>query len=346
VNDQYKERWLGYLRGSRTGTLFLFVDADGVSNLSIGFTNAGDLRLHVVRPDEGGTLELRVPVSGEVFGTAVVEVETDNSLRGAWSFTTGAAGTFELNRDEFQSVPAAQNLTAQVVNREVPLGAITLYRADLVRLIAEMESLVPHPNLTTIKANESGQIVAVAASTYLNKKDYMDVIRVMTISTFEVNDAPLKRIATVNLNDDGSSQLFISSPDELWTTAAAIRLEIYLTQFSSRFTGWLRKRGLTVNAFILMAIFIWMPDKPLVQRIVVFVIGVALITVIAKSHGLIPYNRVYLDPSHSKKPFAKEVPAASLAAVAGLVTAGLSSAPQIFEHANGFLLKVMHLIGF
>jgi len=222
----------------------------------------------------------------------------------------------------------------------VPLGAMTLYRTDLERLITEMESLVGKPCRTAIRATENEQIVVEPAEKYLSRKDYLDVVRVLTISTSEITDAPLKRIATVSLNDDGSSEMVISSPDEIWTAAVALRLEKFLGQFSSRFTGWLRRNGLNINSFILIAILIWMPDRPLWQRIVVFTLGVLLIAGIVKSHRLVPYNRVYLDPDRQKKPFAKELPSAVLAAFAAGVIGALASVPDIIELFRGLLIRL------
>jgi hypothetical protein len=88
-----------------------------------------------------------------------------------------------------------------------------------------------------------------------------------------------------------------------------------------------------------------MPDRPLFERIIVFSLGLIIILIIAKSHDLLPYNRVYLDPDRQKRPFAKEIPGASVAAIAGLVTAGLSSAPKIFDLAREALVALTHYLG-
>ena len=333
--DESTQRWVGYLRGSRTGTLFLNASTGGDAVLVIGFAGAGDLRLILERRAKTENIQLLLEGSREPFGSAVVEKETDDLIKGSWRFLSGAEGLFELSRDrtDLQQAPSAF-APDHIRNREVPLGAITLYRSDLERLIAEMESLVLKPSITTIRAVEGEQIVVEPSDKYLIRKDYVDVVRSMTISTTEVTSAPLKKIATVVLNDDGSSQIIISSPDEIWTEAVAIRLTRYANQFSSRFTGILRKHGLNINSFILIAIIIWMPDRPLVERIAVFSVGLVLMFGIVKSHSLLPYNRVYLDPDRQKKPFSKEIPGASMAAAAGIVTAGLSAAPQIFQAAK------------
>lgn len=340
-------RWLGYLRGSRTGTLFLIDPDDAEGTLTIGFNGGGDVRLAVAPSStDDNSFSLLLPDTRESFGNACIESRTATELKGSWSFTGGAAGVFDLtlHRPE-QSTGTVSNAADQLRNREVPLGAITLYRSDLVRLIAEMESLVPKPCVTTIRATENDQIVIEPASKYLSRQDYVDVVRVITISTSEVNDAPLKRIANVILNDDGSSQLVVTSPDEIWTSAAAVRLEQYLGQFSSKITGWLRRNGLNFNSFILAAIVLWMPDFPLVQRIAVFFVGVIFIAIIAGSHKLIPYNRVYLDPDRQKRPFAKEMPSAVLATFAAAVIGVLSNVPKIAEVVQQIYQKLMQAFG-
>lgn len=334
------QRWLGSLRGSRAGTLYLENRGDGQSLLVIGFAGGGDVRLSAIDNESNGTIDLLVEDTNEQFGVAKIEWQSDDKATGSWQFATGATGVFDLVRyaDAAATGPEViTNLPDQVLNREVPIGAVTLYRPDLERLIAEMESLVPKPNITTIRATENGQIVVQPASKYLERKDYVDVVRVLTVSTAEVSDKPIKRIANVMLDDDGSSQILISSPDEIWTEAAASRLSKFLDQFSSKLTGWLRRQGLNINTIILFAILIWIPDRPLFERIIVFGLGVLLIAMIAKSHSMLPYNRVYLDPERQKRPFAKEMPGAALAAVAGLVTSALSIAPDVFDKVGKWI---------
>jgi hypothetical protein len=328
------------LRGSRTGALFLVESATAEPILTIGFTGGGDVTLRVVRAGDSPQVEL-LDEKGQRFGGATIEHESPKQMRGSWSFSSGAQGVFDL--DLYGQEASAEPTAAppdQIWNREVPLGAMTLYRTDLERLIAEMESLVAKPCRTVIRATENEQIVVEPSDKYLSRKDYLDVVRVLTLSTSEITDAPLKRIATVSLNDDGSSEMVTSSPDEIWTAAAALRLEKFLGQFSSRFTGWLRRNGLNINSFILIAILIWMPDRPLWQRIVVFALGVLLIAGIVKSHRLVPFNRVYLDPDRQKKPFAKELPSAFLAGVGAAVIGALASVPQIIELIQRFLASL------
>lgn len=342
MNDQnnVRERWLGSLRGSRTGTLYFETADNGHSLLVIGFTGGADVRLSAIGNETNGIVDLFVEGTDQKFGFAKIELQTDTNASGFWQFTSGATGVFDLIRQA--DLPSLRHdpaviLPDQVLNREVPIGAVTLYRPDLERLIAEMESLVPKPNVTTIRATENGQIVVQQATTYLDRKDYVDVVRILTVSTAEVTDRPIKRIANVMLNDDGSSQIFISSPDEIWTEAAASRLSKFLEQFSSKLTGWLRKQGLNINTIILFAILIWIPDRPLFERVVIFGIGVLVIAMIAKSHSMLPFNRVYLDPDRQKRPFAKEMPGAALAAVAGLVISALSAAPTAFEYVGKWI---------
>lgn len=325
------ERWLGFLRGSRTGTLFLEAPDEGTPILTIGFTGAGDVRLRVMKTGEKA-FELKPESSDEVFGTGIIETTNESQITGSWKFVAGAAGLFDLTRHQPQQeqVQAQQVATTRVWSREVPLGAVTLYRSDLQRLVAEMRGLIERPCTIAVRAIEAGNIVVEDVDTYLNRPDFVDVLRVFTISAEEITNQPLKRIATLRLEED-STNIFVGSTEEMWTTAAAHRLESYVKQFTSRTTGWLRRYGLNINAFILIAILIWMPDRPLFERVVVFSLGVLVIAGIARSHRLIPFNRVYLDPEKEKKPFAKEVPAVVMVAVAGLVTTFLSSVPEIIE---------------
>jgi hypothetical protein len=166
------ERWLGSIRGSRTGTLYVEAQNTGSSLVVIGFTGGGDVRLSALENDGDETVSLFLEGTKQLFGTAQIESQTDDKANGSWKFVTGAAGVFDVIRyaDGPNSLTErASNLPDQVWNREIPIGAITLFRPDLQRLIAEMESLVPKPNITNVRATENGQVVVQPASKYISR---------------------------------------------------------------------------------------------------------------------------------------------------------------------------------
>lgn len=340
-------RWIGGFKGARVATVYFQEGPDGRGLLSIGWSGGGDISMDAEPGPQPNVRILKAVGTDKPCGTLTIEQTSENQISGSWSLDSGALGIFELvlARDSNEVQQVAAQTAQSLWDRARPIGAVTLDRADIVRLISEMESYVPEPRQTIIRATEYGQSIVQSAASYLGRTDYPEVVRSMVISTEEANKTSYHKVINLILDDDGSSRIVASSPDELWTAAAAQRLDEYLTQFSSRLTGWLRRRGLGINTVILIAILIWMPDRPLVERIIGFSLGVALIALIARSHKLLPYNRVYLNPQRQKQPFAKELPGAAMAAAAGTVAAMLSSVPAIVRALKDIWPTIINYFG-
>ncbi|WP_146001626.1 hypothetical protein [Sphingobium fuliginis] len=278
----------------------------------------------------------------------MLEENSPERRSGTWRLWNGMEGIFNL----IPALPALSSTPSpsaaplvQFWNKDTPLGAITLYRSDLERLIAELENFVPDPRLTVIRANESDQTIVNKADIYLSRKDYPEVVRIMMISCEEIVSQGYRKIITLNLNDDGSSTLGVSSPDELWTAAVSMQTEKFMRQFTSGPTGWFRKRGLNINALILMAVIIWMPDRPLIERVFGFIAAAIVIFVIVKSHQLIPYTRVYLNPDKIRRPFEKEVPSIVMTSLAGGLAAVISAMPSFIEWLQHVVSAVWRALG-
>ena len=348
-------RWMGDIRGARAGTLYWTDQPEGDGRFSVGLPDNQTLAF-LTRPQAGDATKYLLyfpPSAGSPnslpAGELSLEINESERRAGTWRLWNGAEGIFNLIPAGMPSPsgphnPASPQLV-QFWNKDTPLGAITLYRSDLERLIAELESFVPEPRLTVIRANENDQTIVNKADIYLSRKDYPDVVRELVITCEEVIPQGYRKIITLNLNDDASSTLGVSSPDELWTAAVSIRTEKFISQFTSGLTGWLRKKGLNINSLILVGIIIWMPDRPLIERIFGFIAAVIVIFVIFKSHQLVPYTRVYLNPDKVRRPFEKEVPSIVLTSLAGVLAALVSALPSIIDKVSHVVESVWRVIG-
>ena len=348
-------RWMGDIRGARAGTLYWADQLEGDGRFSVGLPDHQTLAF-LTRPKAGDTSKYLLyfpPSAGTpnplAAGELSLEINESERRAGTWRLWNGAEGIFNLVPAAVPSpsgahTPAPPPLI-QFWNKDTPLGAITLYRSDLERLIAELESFVPEPRLTVIRANENDQIIVNKADTYLSRKDYPEVVRELVITCEEVVTQGYRKIITLNLNDDASSTLGVSSPDELWTAAVSIRTEKFITQFTSGLTGWLRKKGLNINSLILVGIIIWMPDRPLIERVFGFIAAVIAIFVIFKSHQLVPYTRVYLNPDKVRRPFEKEVPSIVLTSLAGVLAGVVSALPSIIDKVRHIADNIWRVIG-
>jgi hypothetical protein len=331
---------MGQVRGAHAGTAYFAETSTGDIRLSIGVAQYQSMAFIGRRDSLAGctlTSIVGAAQSSTPVGAVVFEREAADAKFGTWRLADGAEGVIELvpapkaaDRDTTQA-PTQTSAPPGIWNKTIPLGAITLYRDDLLKLIAEIESHVPTPRTTTIRGREFGHDVANLADVYLARKDLPRILTDITINCEQSAVPGFKKILSLTLSDEASSQLFVSSPDELWTEAAAARVPAFLKQYMSPLTGWARRHGLNINFIVLLGVLVWMPDHSLGERLLALAFAVGVILAIARSHRLIPYTRVYLEPDQQKYPFAREIPAIFGALVAAAVTFLVSSAPRIFE---------------
>ncbi|WP_147418742.1 hypothetical protein [Sphingobium terrigena] len=333
------KHWVGELKGARYGPLYWTEDGEGAGEFS-ATTSDGKALAFSTASDSSTPNRIRLFTKDSGSGNAVLvggmsfEIRAAKQCSGTWDLLDGSKGIFDLALAERPSESpslSAQSPAPQLWNKEALLGAVTLYRADLERLIAELETFVPAPATTYIRATEGGQVIVHQADAYLARRDRPDIIKDMSIVREEIVSTGFKKIATVNLNDSGENNISVSSPDELWTSAVSQRLESFMGQFTSVFTGILRKHGLNINSLILLCVLIVIPDYKINTRIFIAIGAILIILAIAGSHKFIRFARVYLDPDRPKNPYSKEVPSAIMALIATVIATGFSTLPQILD---------------
>lgn len=346
-------RWIGGLNGSRVGHLFWTENEDGVGELSLGQPDGKTLKFSIrQRNDDPQKYDLEIATEGttNLQHIGVLEVENGNqSLRvGSWSLNDGSAGTFEVFVKKIGEASSNDNplekSQVQIANKDVPLGAITLYRSDLDRIIAELESYFSEPVIPIIRAREGSQVVVRNAAEYLARGDLPEKLKELTIAV-EVNSLHgLKKVVNLTLSDDLDSKISVSSPDELWTEAVASRLGSFMGEFTSTFTGFLRRHGLNVNTVFLVILLIALPEFELFERVVLTTLVVLLMLLVARSHKLVPYARIYLAPDRVRKPYSKEIPSMVLSLFVAATAAALTAAPKISEWITTFLQSALNAI--
>ena len=244
--------WIGDVRGTQIGNAFLDENEGGRGELRVALNNGAVSVWTTLR--EGAQLQLNAATDENISVTGIIDVDfqSESGFSGTWQLSDGNKGVVN-----FVTAPSAQNPPtqlpeqhAQLWNKTIPLGAITLYRADLERLIAEIESHIPQPLQTSIRATENGQVIAMPAKQYLARKEFVDQVNDIALLTEEVVSQGLKKQISVIMNNDGSSNVVAVSPDELWTSAVCSRVEGFLNQFGDRFSSLFRKYGLNVNSVV------------------------------------------------------------------------------------------------
>lgn len=334
------KHWVGTLRGSRVGPLYWIEHNASNGDFSFTTTDNKAFAFRSIRDQESDGLIALVSEKPDEKGNPVrlgelrIEAANEDICNGTWHLADGSRGIFDLQRRSFSTDIAnvvSQGGSPKLWNKEIPLGAITLYRRDLDSLIAELETHIPDNASTVIRATESGQVIVQNVNDYLSRRDLLDVVSEFTISR-ESNDTPgFKKIITVNLNNNGENNVVASSPDELWTSAVSQRVASFMEQFTSSLTGFLRRHGLNVNSFLIIGLVIVLPDYHVKERIIITIGVIFIILMIARSHKFIRFARVYLDHDRTKRPFSKELPSAILAVAATGIAATFGALPEIVD---------------
>lgn len=348
-----ESRWIGGLNGSRVGHLFWSENEQGVGELSLGQSNGNTLKFGIKRQQPNSNiydLEIKNTETGEsqTIGTMNVEVGNQSLRAGTWALNDGSAGTFEVVIKKVGENSPGQNpleqSQVQIANKDVPLGAITIYRSDLLRVIAELESYFIEPVIPIIRAREGDQVIVRNAAEYLSRGELPELLKEMTILIESNAVHGLKKVINLTLSDDLDSKISVSSPNELWTEAVSQRLGRYMEQFTSTLTGFLRRHGLNVNTFFLIILLIALPEFQLLERVVLAILVVILMLIVARSHKLVPYARIYLDPDRVRRPFSKELPSVILGAFVAITTGALGALPKISEWIVNTLQSILNAI--
>lgn len=219
-----KKHWVGMLRGARVGPLYWAEDENGEGILSFTTSDNQSFSFRTVRGQAGKTtITLLADKPDEnsppaPLGSLNFEDMSEISCAGTWQLVDGSKGIFELfvsSRGVTEPDKANQLPSPKLWNKEIPLGAVTLYRRDLESLIAELETHIPENASTIIRATEGGQVIIQDANEYLSRKDLLDVLTEITISREENVTPGYKKIITVTLNNNDQNNVTASSPEEL-----------------------------------------------------------------------------------------------------------------------------------
>lgn len=333
-------KWIGTLNGSRFGGAFLSEDEH--CNGRLVFTQAeGTTLVFSSRYQSGNANTISLLLEGKddgaptIVGELNLESYSSSHRTGTWRFVDGSAGTFDLIKKEFGASATGTNPfeTSQlsVSNKEVPLGAITMYRPDLSRLISEIESYFEGPIVPIIRAKENSQHLTANAAEYLARGDLPEELKELTVSAEQNAKHGLKRIVSITISDDLDSRVTVSSPDELWTEAVSVRLSAFMNEFTGTFTGFMRRHGTNFNGLLLLGLIVAAPELELEIRLALLAAILVFILVVTRTLRLVPFARVYLDPDRIRKPFSKEFPGAIMALFTAMAAAASTAAPEFLQ---------------
>jgi hypothetical protein len=282
TQNNFNELWAGRIFGTNTGKVFLRVGGEPrelSGALFLADDDHGNARLDVTGSFEEGVLRLKaVPAASEEgvqLGNveAVARLQPNGQLLGQWESDVNTGGTFHLYphttaMDETSSVGPEQLYT---VSRE--LGALQLYRDDIIELIRLLERDL-RPSRVIVSHLDRGAEISRFASDFEAGIHQHDRLEWIKLTVQAAHASGINRVATVDLGQ-AFNRVTTQGSDESWVLGEAEALASHLRKREKRLSTKLGKYRVSLNQLIAVLALIAMPDLEIVPR------GVFVLTVLA-----------------------------------------------------------------
>jgi len=313
--------WLGEIRGTHIGNAFLRVyrsNGELISDLRIniqGEVTVFDGRVNAGPPmtiDLVPHVEPGIEIDQSLVGRMTIgnihtdgfssEWELSNGARGIakWIATTVSQGTTTVQ------TPLVPIRPAQLISKEVPIGAVTIYRTELEGLIQKLKSLCSNDIEPVITATIDNGKVIMYAKDILARGDLPSSVNECTISIAD-NQPNAQKSIVINFNKQSESNVVVQGPDETWSTGASVDLTEFMKRYTSYGTTAFRKYGLLINAFIFLSAIIVIPDFDIVERVLLIIVIYTVMIAFISLHALVPNTVIYFDDT-KRNPFRRQLP--------------------------------------
>lgn len=290
--------WAGRVYGTNTGNLFIEfqrVEAPHVSGtlrfmdtafgLAVySFEGTFDEALKITaKPTQGGQgIQL-----GEI--TAEARLTPEGNLRGTWTSSLGAGGTFEAfphdatpSRMQSRDAPT---IPEQLYTKNVALGSIRLFAEDVRQLLTyiRQDFLTGRPIVTF---NARGGEVTRYAEDFLRDADTLGRLDYFKVTIQEPEAYGINRLVVVELSAFGSNEVRVQGVQESWVIGKAEALASLLTRYQSTLITTYKKFGLNLNQAIFLAMLVVMPSiNAWTDRVVFAVVVFVLLTAMLWLHA-------------------------------------------------------------
>jgi hypothetical protein len=306
--------WAGQIFGTNTGKIFAEFE-----NTEIGFSGVLRLlddRFGIAVYDVNGTFDgVTVEFEGkpkqaaEDVGLTSIRAKAsltpEGNLRGQWESEAGTGGTFVAfpHDTPHQESPAPGALPERLHTATRKLGAIRLYRADVIELIAFLGRDFTAPRVV-VTYYERGNEISVHASQFEKYFDRLGELRFLKLWVQEPEAYGLNRNASIELNADGVNEVRTQGVQESWVIGKAESLASRLRLNEKALFTTFRKYGLNINGILFLIALVLLPELPLGRRTVFIVILFAMFVTVMKVHEkAIPNAAIYLS---AREPSAVE----------------------------------------
>lgn len=283
------ELWAGHIYGTNTGKIFLELTG-APNNLSGKLRVADDLfgvtLINVAGSFRDGLLQITGQVQeapdGLVFGdlSAKAKLQPNGSFSGEWESTIGTGGAFQLfPHTGIRVGPSSEPGLEQVYTVSKELGALALYRDDILQLIRLLERDF-HPERVIVAYVDRGTEIARYASdfeTHLSGLDNLQSIKL----TAQLRDAPgVNRIATIDVGQS-YNRIVVQGPEESWVLGEAESLASHLRKREKQLYTRVGKYHVGLNQVVALGALVAMPELPFLER-AIFIVTVVIFLAIAE----------------------------------------------------------------
>jgi hypothetical protein len=297
--------WAGQIYGTNTGKLFVeFQNGEqGFSGLLRFLDDRFGIAIfEVTGTFDGTTVEFEGKPKQAAEGVELGSVQAkatltpEGNLRGQWETTIGTGGTFVAFPHDTpqQERPAPGMLPERIHTATRNLGAIRLYRADVVELIAFLGRDFKAPRVI-VTYHERGNEISVYADHFLNELDRLGELRFLKLAVQEPDAYGINRVASIELNAHGVNEVRAQGVQEAWVIGKAEALAAQLRQRQKALSTTFKKHGLNLNGLLFLIGLILLPELPLQRRIAFVFILLVIVLAFAKFHEkVIPNAAIYL----------------------------------------------------
>jgi hypothetical protein len=331
-------QWIGDLRGSVVGNLYVVFKADQSISMDVHANSGGDAAVlagpvdvstnppsAVLTPTPAAVAratEKSVSLSDRA--TVQFDTVTAEQISGRWASSDGDAGVFHLSpANTTQAGISSPQGPVEIVSRTHVLPKFRLYRSDLVDIALKLKEVIRTPNDVVISARIDGNDVLTFAQEFFKSATLPDELSAIRLSLTETKAFAPKSINVVFSNEIPPS-LTINSDDRVWVNGVFADLDRHMRRYYTWFLDKFQKHALNLNGIALLIALGALPTLPtLFSRYVFLVVVIVLIAGFKWFHDRI--NRVRVFPRRERKgrrllDMPEVISAAATAGIVGLAT--------------------------
>jgi hypothetical protein len=282
--------WAGHVYGTNLGNVFIELDVKDNKEV-VGLLRFADAAYGLVVYSLTGTFDEALRLTGKPkqgkegveYGELTVEARLtpEGNLRGLWNTSIGSGGTFTAYPHTVDtssgSGVAAPNIPEQLYTKAVTLGAVRVFGDDIKKIIEDVAQGFDGARPVVTYEVSGGSQVSKYAQDFLAGMPQLGKLTYFKVFVQQPEAHGINRTVTVEFSSFGINEVRVQGIHEPWVVGRANLLVRTLKAYQSGLISTYRKFGLNLNAVILFAMFIVVPELETWQTRAVFVIAIFVV---------------------------------------------------------------------